>query len=281
MEVVRGADEILNAGKTAREQDRTIGFVPTMGALHEGHLSLIRCAREENERVVVSIFVNPLQFGPSEDFERYPRDEEADAKLAEVEGVDLLFVPSVREIYPDGTPPSVDPGPAGRLLEGASRPGYFEGMLTVVDRLLALAVPDRAYFGEKDWQQLVLVRRMARERHPEIEIVACPTVRERDGLAMSSRNSYLDPEQRAASVSLYEALQGAKAMFDAGERDTRVLVTEMTKRVEVEPLAEPDYAAVVDEETFEESERIERGARALISARIGEARLIDNLRLGD
>ncbi|MEX0834120.1 MAG: pantoate--beta-alanine ligase [Actinomycetota bacterium] len=280
MEVVRRADEILQAGKIAREQGRTIGFVPTMGALHKGHLSLIRRAREESGTVIVSIFVNPLQFGPSEDFERYPRNEGADARAAESEGADLLFAPGAEEIYPDGESTPVDPGPAGRLLEGASRPAYFEGMLTVVDRLFGLIVPDRSYFGEKDWQQLVLVRRMARARHPEIEIVACPTVRERDGLAMSSRNSYLNAEQRVAAASLYEALKGAEAMFDAGERDAQVLVAEMEKRLGSEPLVEPDHAAIVDEETFEVFERIGGRARALIAARIGEARLIDNMRLG-
>lgn len=200
--------------------------------------------------------------------------------MAEGEGTDLLFLPSEHELYPDGEPEPIDPGPKGRVLEGASRPSYLGGLLAVVDRLFSLAVPDRAYFGEKDWQQLILVRWMAAVRHPGLEVVASPTVRERDGLAMSSRNSYLNAEQRAAAVCLYEALQGAKAMFDAGERDARVLVAGMVKRLEAEPIAELDYAAVVDEETFEVFERIEGRARALIAARIGEARLIDNMRLG-
>ena len=258
-----------------------VGLVPTMGGFHEGHLSLVRSARAECRVVVVSIFVNPLQFGRDEDFELYPRREASDTMAAEKERVDVLLIPGVDEMYPGGMPDvEPDPGPIGDRLEGAFRPGHFRGVLTAVARLFALARPGKAYFGEKDAQQLFLVRKMAEEMYPSIEIVACPTVREPDGLAMSSRNAYLSPQDRRAATCLYRALRAAAKLHLAGERDANVLKAEMAKHVGAEPLAKLGYVAIVDETTFEEVVTLDRPARALVAARFGTTRLIDNLLLG-
>jgi len=253
-----------------------------MGYFHDGHRSLMRRAGRECDAVAVSIFVNPLQFGEGEDFEAYPRDPGRDAAGAEEEGVDLLFVPPVEEVYPEGYPPpeAVDPGPLGERLEGASRPGHFRGVLTVVARLLDLAGPCRAYFGEKDAQQLFLVARMVRERATPVEVVPCTTVRGSDGLALSSRNSYLSPEERSAALCLYRALQAAEALCAGGEHGGSAIAAEMAYLIGTEPLAALDYAVVVDPETFEEAEEIGGEGLALLAVRLGGTRLIDNLRLG-
>ena len=251
-----------------------------MGAFHVGHASLIRRAREECDAVVVSVFVNPLQFGSPEDLAAYPRDEARDLGIAEGLGVDLVFAPSVEEMYPGGEPEvTIDPGPMADRLEGMSRPGHFRGVATVVAKLFHVAGRCRAYFGEKDAQQLAVVRRMVRDLSFPVEIVACPTVRDADGLAMSSRNARLTPEQREAAVCLFLALSEAAEMVRAGEADVGTLVRAMVRRVEETPHAFLDYAAVVDDETFEEVREVARPARALIAARFGGTRLIDNLLL--
>ena len=283
MEIVETTSDFRAACDQARAAGLRVGFVPTMGSLHAGHFSLVERAREDNDTVVVSIFVNPLQFDQTEDVEAYPRDIEEDSAGAEAEGVDVLFTPSVEEMYPDGYPPpvSVDPGPVGNLFEGVARPGHFRGVLTVVARLFDLAGPSRAYFGEKDAQQLFLVTRMAREFAMPVEVVSCPTVRSPDGLAVSSRNLRLSAAEREAAVCLYKALKAGQGMYAVGERDVRHIEAEMARHIGAEPLATIDYATVVDASSFEspETDIPEGGALAVVAAEVGYARLIDNLLL--
>ena len=280
MEVTRTVAEARKACDAARSAGRSVGFVPTMGAFHQGHLSLMRRARGERDTVVVSIFVNPLQFGPGEDLARYPRDEDRDLAAAEELGVDLVFAPSVEEMYPGGEPEvTVDPGPLGDRLEGASRPGHFRGVATVVAKLFHVIGPSRAYFGEKDAQQLAVIRRMVLDLAYPVEVVGCPIVRERGGLAMSSRNASLTPEQRDAAGCLFLALSEAAQMARSGEGDGAKLVAAMAREIGATSQARLDYAAVVDEETFQEVREITRPARAVVAARFGDTRLIDNLLL--
>ncbi len=280
MEVIRAVADLRGACDRARAQGRTIGFVPTMGAFHEGHRSLLRRARAECDLAVCSIFVNPTQFEDPADLAAYPRDEAGDLRDAGSLGVDLAFVPSVEEMYPTGAPEvTVDPGPLGVRLEGASRPGHFRGVATVVAKLFHAVGPCRAYFGEKDAQQLAVIRRMVRDLGFPVEVVACPTVREPDGLAMSSRNRRLTPEQREAATCLFLALAEAAELARSGERDAAKLVAVMAREIGATPGARIDYVAVVDEETFEEVREIRGPARALVAARFGEVRLIDNLLL--
>ena len=280
MEVIRAIAMARKACDAARSAGRTVGFVPTMGAFHDGHVSLMRRARDERDAVVVSIFVNPLQFGPGEDLSRYPRDEERDLSMAGELGVDVVFAPTVEEMYPAGEPAvSVDPGPLGDRLEGAVRPGHFRGVATVVAKLFEVVGPSTAYFGEKDAQQLAVIRHMVRDLSFPIDVVGCPTVRELDGLAMSSRNAYLSPVQREAAGCLFLALSEAAEMARGGERDAARLVAAMAREIGATPEARIDYAAVVDEERFEEVGTISGPARALVAAKFGETRLIDNLLL--
>lgn len=280
MEVIRAIAMARKACDAARSAGRTVGFVPTMGAFHDGHVSLMRRARDERDAVVVSIFVNPLQFGPGEDLSRYPRDEERDLSMARELGVDVVFAPTVEEMYPAGEPAvSVDPGPLGDRLEGAVRPGHFRGVATVVAKLFEVVGPSTAYFGEKDAQQLAVIRHMVRDLSFPIDLVGCPTVRELDGLAMSSRNAYLSPVQREAAGCLFLALSEAAEMARGGERDAARLVAAMAREIGATPEARIDYAAVVDEERFEEVGTISGPARALVAAKFGETHLIDNLLL--
>ncbi|HSD48334.1 MAG TPA: pantoate--beta-alanine ligase [Actinomycetota bacterium] len=280
MEVIRTLAATLSACETARGGGRTVGLVPTMGAFHAGHASLVRRAREGCDLVVVSIFVNPTQFDEPADLAAYPRDEERDLGEAETLGADVAFVPSVEEMYPAGDPVvTVDPGPLGDRLEGASRPGHFRGVATVVAKLFHAVGRARAYFGEKDAQQLAVVRAMVRDLSFPIDVMACPTVREPDGLAMSSRNRRLTHEQREAAGCLFLALSEAAERAKGGERQTARLVAVMAREIGGTPEAGLDYAVVVDEATFEEVATIERPARALVAARFGDVRLIDNLLL--
>jgi pantoate--beta-alanine ligase len=281
MELSRDVDTARDATSAWRAAGERVGFVPTMGALHAGHRSLIRRARGESDRVAVSVFVNPLQFGETEDFDHYPRDESHDLELCEAEGVDLVWAPPVDEVYPLGASlPRPDPGDVGDLYEGAARPGHFAGVLQVVHRLFDVIGPSHAYFGEKDAQQLFLVRRMV-EQEPDlgIRVVGCPTVREPDGLAMSSRNAYLGGEERQQATCLFLALTEAVERARNGERDANVLVALMAREIGATPLARLDYAAVVDEATFEPIGVIAGRARAIVAARFPSARLIDNLPL--
>jgi pantoate--beta-alanine ligase len=276
---MRVVHTIAEARAVRRALPGTWGFVPTMGYLHEGHLSLIRRARAENDRVAVSIFVNPTQFGPHEDYARYPRDLERDLRLLEPLGVDLVFVPSVEEMYPPGFQTWVIVEEVSRPLEGASRPGHFRGVATVVAKLFHILQPDRAYFGQKDAQQTVVIRRMVQDLNIPVEIVICPTVREPDGLAMSSRNTYLNPEERRSATVLFRALQIAKARYEAGERDAERLREAMREVIRAEPLARIDYVSVADPETLRELEQVEGPALLSLAVYIGTTRLIDNIML--
>jgi len=263
-----------------REAGRTVGFVPTMGALHEGHASLIRRAREAQDLVVVSIFVNPRQFSPGEDLSRYPRDEARDLEVCASLGVDLVWAPSVDQMYPPGAMlVEPDPGSVGDMFEGVSRPGHFRGVLTVVHRMFDVVGPNTAYFGQKDAQQLFLVRRMVTTGSLPIQIVACPIVREPDGVALSSRNALLAPEEREQAGCLFLGLSEAAALARAGERDARVLIAALAREVGATPLARLDYAAVVDDDTFTETRVAGRATRAIVAAAFPSARLIDNLAL--
>jgi pantoate--beta-alanine ligase len=280
MELTASTEEFREGCEAARRRGEAAGFVPTMGALHEGHASLLRRAREECGFLALSIFVNPLQFGPGEDLATYPRLLDDDREVAAALGCDLVFAPTEDEMYPHGRPEvTVDPGPLGERLEGASRPGHFNGVLTVVAKLLNLAGECRAYFGEKDAQQLALVDRMARDLNLAVTLVPCPTVREPDGLAVSSRNAFLSGPERQAAPVLFDALTAAAALVRQGERRGDVLRAEMAKRIGGEPPAKVDYVAVVDEATWEDVEALNGRAKALVAARLGTTRLIDNISL--
>jgi pantoate--beta-alanine ligase len=259
------------ASRRWRAEGLEIGLVPTMGALHAGHLSLIDQARSENAVVVVSVFVNPIQFGPGEDFERYPRDPARDAGLMARAGVDAVYQPPVAVMYPPGSSTRVHVGGIGDPLEGAARPGHFEGVATVVSKLFAAVEPDRAYFGQKDAQQVAVISRLAADLDLPVEIRVCPTVREPDGLALSSRNAYLNPAEREAAASLSAALRLAAEAFASGERRPERFQGILLGRLEGEPLARVEYAEVVDPRTFRPP-----GTLAVIAVRVGSTRLIDN-----
>ena len=281
MELIREADALRARTNTWRATDDTVALVPTMGAFHDGHRSLIRRARAEHDRVVVSIFVNPTQFGDGENLEGYPRDEPADVAICEAAGVDAVWAPSVEEVYPLGVSLARPaPGLVGDLYEGAARPGHFAGVLQVVHRSLDVVGPCAAYFGEKDAQQLFLVRRMvAQEPALGAEIVTCPTMRAPDGLALSSRNTYLSDVERSQATCLFLALTEAAERARNGERNADVLVAVMAREIGATPLARLDYAAVVSEETFQPVGTIDVPVRAIVAARFPSARLLDNLLL--
>ncbi len=280
MEVTGTPEAFGKACEAARGRGLAVGFVPTMGDLHDGHASLIRSARAECGFVALSIFVNPLQFESERDLADYPRRQAHDREAAAALGVDLVFEPDRSEMYPNSTPEiTVDPGPLGGRLEGASRPGHFRGVLTVVAKLLNLAGPCRAYFGEKDAQQLALVRRMVADLDVPSAVVACRTIRHPDGLALSSRNARLTAEERDAAGVLFEALSDAAGLVRSGERTVDVLKAEMARRIGGELRARLDYVAIVDEQTWEEPRGLSGPARALVAAWLGETRLIDNIAL--
>jgi pantoate--beta-alanine ligase len=278
---MRVATTVAEMRAVRRGFSGAIGFVPTMGYLHEGHLSLVRAAREQNDHVIVSIFVNPTQFGPGEDFERYPRDEERDLSLLEQERVDVAFVPSVEQMYPGGAATFVEVEGLTNVLEGAHRPGHFRGVTTVVAKLFNIVAPDRAYFGRKDAQQLAVIRKLVRDLRYDIEVVGLPTVREPDGLAMSSRNAYLSPDERRAALVLSKALRRAEELFAEGERAAESIRQAMLDMIGAEPLAQVDYVSVADVKTLRELEHIEGAALVSLAVRIGATRLIDNVTIGD
>lgn len=280
MEVVTRIEDLRRIIPAAKREGRTVGLVPTMGALHAGHLSLIDCAKENGDFIVVSIFVNPTQFGPNEDFERYPRPLEADVEKCREAGVDLIFAPIVDVMYPDGYGTYVDVEGVTDMLEGASRPGHFRGVATVVLKLFAAVEPTRAYFGMKDYQQLKVIEKMVRDLNVKLEIVPVPILRESDGLAMSSRNVYLKPEERQAALALYRALNAAKEAVGSGEKDTKAIQRVASDIIKAEPLAKIDYVAVVDPETLAPIDHIEDKILVALAVRIGSVRLIDNMLVG-
>ncbi len=270
---------IADVRRIRRSLTGSLGLVPTMGYLHEGHLSLARRARSENDFVAASIFVNPTQFGPNEDLASYPRDLPRDLRLLEEVGVDLVWAPPVEEVYPEGFQTYVTVEEVAKPLEGAARPGHFRGVATVVAKLFNVFQPDRAYFGQKDAQQVIVIRQMVRDLNFPLEVVVCPTVREPDGLAMSSRNTYLTPEQRAAAAVLYRALCAARAAWLAGEHDGERLRQIMAAVLAAEPLARVEYVSAADPATLAELGDAGRGVLLSMAVRIGRARLIDNLLL--
>jgi len=265
------------AARQARAENHLVGLVPTMGALHEGHLSLVRRARQECSRVYASLFVNPKQFGPNEDFAKYPRAFESDAAQFAELGVDALFAPAADDIYPAGFSSYVNVDGISDRLEGRSRPGHFRGVATVVLKLFEIAQPDFAYFGRKDAQQVTVIQRMVRDLNLSVRIVVCPIVREADGLALSSRNAYLNPEERRAATALYRALQAARAELAAGTRDASEIKNRMRAVFNSEPLARLDYAEVVAADDFEPVLRVSRTSYVLVAAHLGKTRLLDNM----
>ena len=262
------------------EYPRPLGLVPTMGYLHEGHLSLVRRCREDNATAVASIFVNPTQFGPSEDLSTYPRDMEGDLAKLKAEGVDLVFAPEASEVYPDGFETTIDVGSIAQRLEGEHRPGHFQGVATVVCKLLTIIRPDNVYFGQKDAQQCLVIRRLNADLDLGAEVVVMPTVRDPDGLALSSRNAYLSEEDRKAALSLSRALTLAESQYDDGVRDANTMRREMLALLQAEPSASVEYVSVADAETLVELDSIDRPALVSMAVRIGNVRLIDNITLG-
>jgi pantoate--beta-alanine ligase len=276
MHVVRTIAELR---ALRRRLSGRVGFVPTMGYLHEGHLALVRQARRENSAVIVSIYVNPSQFSPGEDFGGYPRDLDRDLELLRKEGTDIVFAPPDDEMYPPVFSSWVDVEKITERLEGASRPGHFRGVATIVAKLFNIVQPTKAYFGQKDAQQVVVIKRMAADLNMELEIVTVPTVRESDGLAMSSRNTYLSPEERQAASILFKALALAQRLTRGGEQDAEKIRDQMTALIQREPLACLDYVSIADAETLEELDMLHRPAVASLAVRIGKTRLIDNIPL--
>jgi len=277
MEILTTASEMRRWAEAARCEGRTIGFVPTMGALHHGHASLMAAARSECERVVVSLFVNPAQFGPGEDFDRYPRTIEADRALCERERVDILFAPSVADMYPPGAETTVDVGTLGNVLCGEFRPGHFRGVATVVTKLFAIVAPHRAYFGQKDYQQTVVIRRLVEDLRLGVAVVVRPTIREPDGLAASSRNAYLSPDERRRATSLFTALGEARRLIAAGERSPGKIREALGVILTNDAQIRVDYITVIHPETLQPVETVTGRVVVALAVWIGTTRLIDNI----
>ena len=276
MEIVKTVGEIRDIVKAWRREGLTVGLVPTMGYLHEGHQSLIARSAAQNDRTVVSVLVNPIQFGPNEDLEAYPRDIERDKAAVVAAGGDVIFHPEPEEMYPPHFTSFVDTTETTELLCGAVRPVHFRGVCTVVSKLFNIVQPDRAYFGQKDAQQLATIKRFVRDLNFDIEIVPCPIVREEDGLAKSSRNTYLNPQERKAALILSKSLTIGRQLVEAGERDANVVATAIRQHLETEPLAKVDYVEVVDFQTVQRVNRIAGETLVAIAVYIGKTRLIDN-----
>ncbi len=257
----------------------SVGFVPTMGYLHDGHLALVKQARDENSVVVASIFVNPTQFGPTEDFKTYPRDTERDLAMLRKERTDIVFMPSAEEMYPEGFNSWVEVEKVTSHLEGNCRPGHFKGVTTIVAKLFNIVEPTRAYFGQKDAQQALVIKKMVADLNMNLEVIVAPTVRESDGLAMSSRNVNLNPQERQAAIVLFKALTLARNLWGKGERNAETIRQEMTFLISKEPLAKIEYISIADTETLEELTEIDKPALASLAVRIGKTRLIDNMLL--
>ncbi len=277
MKTIETPAEMAAWARATRDRGETIGFVPTMGYLHEGHLSLMRAARPRADHLVVSIFVNPLQFGPDEDLDTYPRDDEGDAAKCRSVGVDLLFTPTKQSLYPDGFQTTVQPGPVAGPLCGASRPGHFEGVCTIVLKLFNLVKPNVAVFGRKDYQQLQVLQRMARDLDVDVDVVGMPIVREPDGVAMSSRNAYLSAEQRRQAAVLHRALDAAEAQVAAGQRDIAALLASAEALIREQPLSDIDYVEILDASSLQApGDELTDPVLLALAVRFGATRLIDN-----
>ena len=279
MEIIRRPHLMQQMAMSLKRDKFKIAFVPTMGYLHSGHLSLVRRANQLGQVTVVSVFVNPTQFGPSEDYEEYPRDLARDAEMLKDLDVDVLFAPDAIDIFPEGFATYVDNPSLSSLWCGKSRPGHFRGVTTIVGKLFNLVFPDFAVFGQKDFQQCAIIKRMVQDLNFPVEIVVCPTVRESDGLAMSSRNVYLSPEERKAALVLHRSLEHIQILVEGGERHTEKLAQVLAEMIGAEPLARLDYAQVVDAVTLEPLEKVDRKAAVLLAVHLGKTRLIDNVLL--
>ncbi len=277
MNTIQDISEMHDIAAHLRQKGKTIGFVPTMGALHQGHLSLMEHARKESDIVVVSIFVNPAQFGPKEDFNQYPRDMEGDAEKTRSAGADILFTPTLSAIYPEGFKTYVSVKGLSELMCGRIRPGHFQGVATVVLKLFNIVKPNKAFFGQKDFQQTVIIKRIVKDLNVDVDIVVLPTVRETDGLAMSSRNQYLNKEERRAATILYRALKKGRSLFEGSNKNADKLREIISHTFLEEPSAHLEYIAIVHPETLEEEKEICKGTVIAIAARIGKTRLIDNI----
>jgi len=276
MVILKTIDEVRKQVKAWKKEGLSVGLVPTMGYLHEGHQSLIQKSVEQNDRTVVSVFVNPMQFGPNEDLESYPRDLDADAKLCEATGADMIFNPEPSEMYAEGFCSYVNMTGLPDALCGLTRPVHFKGVCTVVNKLFHIVTPDRAYFGQKDAQQLAIIMRMVMDLNMDIEIVGCPIIREEDGLAKSSRNIYLTPEERKAAVVLSKAVKLGQKLVADGEKDAGTVVDKMKELISAEPLADIDYVEMVNMDTMKAIDRVEGHILCAMAVRFGKARLIDN-----
>ncbi len=273
--------EKINDMRRLRQQlTEPVGLVPTMGYLHAGHLALVKQASSENPSVVVSLFVNPTQFGLREDYEKYPRDHVLDLSILRKEKTDIVFMPSLAEMYPPQFDSWVEVGKITERLEGAARPGHFRGVTTVVTKLFNIVEPSRAYFGQKDAQQVIVIKKMVADLNMNLEVVAIPTVREPDGLAMSSRNAYLNPQQRQAALVLYQALSLAQQLWSQGEKDAERIRQQMIALIKKQPLADIDYVSIANNETLDELDTVKSPALVSLAVRIGQTRLIDNVVLG-
>ncbi|MCP2605338.1 pantoate--beta-alanine ligase [Candidatus Aminicenantes bacterium AH-873-B07] len=277
MKTVESIKEMKKIVRDLKRKNEIIGFVPTMGYLHEGHLSLIRESVKKANKTIVSIFVNPTQFGPSEDYNRYPRDIERDKRLLEIEKVDYLFYPCVEEMYPKGYKTYVETTHLQDKLCGRSRPGHFRGVCTVVLKLFNIVQPDIAFFGQKDAQQAIIIKRMVKDLNLDVKIEVMPIIREKDGLAMSSRNTYLNPEERKSATVLYRSLQLAKKLIEKGERNSELIISKMKELIEAEPFSKIDYIEIVDLEELNPIKEIKNEALIALAVYIGNTRLIDNI----
>lgn len=280
MRLITSVSEMKALTRETRSRGKSVGLVPTMGALHKGHISLIRQAKQQCDVVVVSVFVNPTQFGPKEDYERYPRDLDKDFKVLSSYNIDTVFAPSREEMYPEGFQTFVEPGPMGEIYEGASRQGHFRGVSTVVVKLFNIVQPDMAYFGQKDFQQAIVIRRLVEDLNLNVRLVLCPIVRDEDGLAISSRNSYLKPAQRKSALALSQSLHRAEELVHSGESDAEKILDEMRGILGADSRVKVDYVAIVNPLSFEPVSRITTGTIGLVAARVDRVRLIDNTILG-
>ncbi|HEY9062676.1 MAG TPA: pantoate--beta-alanine ligase [Pseudobacteroides sp.] len=277
MRVIEKISDLKAVIRSQKLSGKIIGFVPTMGYLHEGHISLVKASKDENDFTIMSIFVNPTQFGPNEDFEKYPRDMARDSKMAEEAGVDIIFAPTREEMYPDSYKTYIEVEDITGVLCGKTRPGHFKGVTTVVAKLFNIVEPDKAYFGQKDAQQVIVIKKMVRDLNMNLEVVICPIIREYDGLAMSSRNSYLSTGERKAAVILSKSLFEAKELIKNGERDASKLIKYISERISTVDFAEIDYVEITDAENLEEVEMINGKVLIALAVRFGKTRLIDNV----